>query len=210
MQSGRCASEQCVGDGRPGVGGSPAGAAGAMGGAGLVAGTGPRLCRIPPHAGCGRPAAAAAGGGPGQPQLGRGHVCLDLEAALDDPDRTLSLPPEGAEQERSLARPADLLRGLTVGDWAAALRQPELAGPGVGGTPLVHAGRRLYLRRFWECEQHVAAAVRQRLEGTGELRSGLDAASMRSWLDRLFGPVRGGSRIGSGWPARWPPADASR
>ncbi|MFO8005231.1 exodeoxyribonuclease V subunit alpha [Thioalkalivibrio sp.] len=125
-------------------------------------------------------------------QLGRGHVCLDLEAALADPDRTLSLPPDGADQERSLARPGDLLRGLSAGDWAAALEQPELAAPGAGGTPLVHAGRRLYLRRFWECEQRIAAAVRQRLEGTGELRAGLDTAAMRDWLDRLFGPVRAG------------------
>ncbi|MCA1790641.1 MAG: exodeoxyribonuclease V subunit alpha [Thioalkalivibrio sp.] len=123
-------------------------------------------------------------------QLGRGHVCLDLEAVLADPDRTLSLPPDGAEHERSLARPADLLRGLAAGRWVAALAQPELAGPGVGSTPLVNTGRRLYLRRFWECEQHIAAAVRQRLEGTGAMRLGIDAASMRIWLDRLFGPVR--------------------
>ncbi|MES2532127.1 MAG: exodeoxyribonuclease V subunit alpha, partial [Pseudomonadota bacterium] len=28
-------------------------------------------------------------------QLGRGHACLDLRAALDDAERALSLPPEG-------------------------------------------------------------------------------------------------------------------
>jgi len=125
-------------------------------------------------------------------QLGRGHVCLDLHAALSDPDRTLSLPPDGALQDRSLARPGDLLRGLSASDWAAALEHPDLAGSGVGGTPLVHTGRRLYLRRFWECEQRIAAAVRQRLGATAELRAGLDPALMRSWLDRLFGPVRPG------------------
>jgi exodeoxyribonuclease V alpha subunit len=126
-------------------------------------------------------------------QLGRGHVCLDLRAALAEPDRTLSIPPDGAARERSPApRPADLLRGFSAADWAAALAHPELATGGAGATPLVVAGQRLYLRRFWECEQRIAAAIGERL-AAGEVRRGsLDAAVMRIWLDRLFGPVRPG------------------
>jgi exodeoxyribonuclease V alpha subunit len=126
-------------------------------------------------------------------QLGRGHVCLDLQAALADPDRTLSLPPDGAARERSpAARPADLLRGLAPADWAAALAHPELVAHGAGATPLVLAGHRLYLRRFWECEQRIAAAIGERLTAGGNRRGSLDAGLMRTWLDRLFGPVRPG------------------
>ncbi|MFO8152529.1 exodeoxyribonuclease V subunit alpha [Thioalkalivibrio sp.] len=120
-------------------------------------------------------------------QLGRGHVCLDLGATLADPDRSLSLPPEGAAAG-AVPGPASLLRGMTAAAWAEGLSHPELVSAGVGDTPLVCAGGRLYLRRFWACEQYIGAAVRRRLGDGSVLRAGVDAASVRAWLDRLFGP----------------------
>lgn len=120
-------------------------------------------------------------------QLGRGHVCLDLEATLTDPDRSLSLPPEGAAAG-VVPGPARLLRGMTAGAWAKGLSHPDLVSAGAGDTPLVCTGGRLYLRRFWACEQYIGEAVRGRLADSAILRSGVDAASLRAWLDRLFGP----------------------
>ncbi len=37
-------------------------------------------------------------------QLGRGHVCLDLQATLDDPAFALSLPPDGPQASATLNR----------------------------------------------------------------------------------------------------------
>ena len=124
-------------------------------------------------------------------QLGRGHVCLDLDATLADPDRSLSLPPEGAAASPvsgPVAFPASLLTGLTASVWAEQLSHPDLVSAGAGDTPLVCTGDRLYLRRFWECEQYIGGAVRNRLADSGTLRSKADAAALRAWLDHLFGP----------------------
>ncbi|TVP87214.1 MAG: exodeoxyribonuclease V subunit alpha, partial [Thioalkalivibrio sp.] len=124
-------------------------------------------------------------------QLGRGHVCLDLDATLADPDRSLSLPPEGATGghiSSPVPLPAGLLRGLTANVWAEQLSHPDLVSAGAGDTPLVCSGGRLYLRRFWECEQYIGEAVRNRLAGSGTLRASVDTASLRAWLDHLFGP----------------------
>ncbi|AGA31851.1 Exodeoxyribonuclease V alpha chain [Thioalkalivibrio nitratireducens DSM 14787] len=120
-------------------------------------------------------------------QLGRGHACLDLEAALDAPDRTLSLPPDGEPGEDPPVRPAALLAPVTLQDWTASLDHPALVAPAAGATPLVLDRGRLYLRRLWECEQRIAESVAERVAWFSELRSGLDPAAMRTWLDHLFG-----------------------
>ncbi|HSV80510.1 MAG TPA: exodeoxyribonuclease V subunit alpha [Ramlibacter sp.] len=96
-------------------------------------------------------------------QLGRGHVCLDLDAVLHDPAATLALPPEQAPAAaQPVTTPAQLLAGFDLARWRAALRHPRLVGEGPGDTPLVLAGPRLYLRRYWQHEQSVREAVRQR------------------------------------------------
>ena len=120
-------------------------------------------------------------------QLGRGHVCLDLHKTLADPDRSLSLPPEGVAAG-SGAGPAELLKGLTADGLAERMSHPDLVAAGTGDTPLVCTGGRLYLRRFWACEQFVGAAVRRRLGDSGTLRAEVDTVALRAWLDRLFGP----------------------
>ena len=83
-------------------------------------------------------------------QLGCGHACLDLEAALQDPALTLALPPEGAAPvtaESPAPYPAQVLEHVTLAAWLAALCHPQLVGTGEGNTPLVLADTRLYLRR---------------------------------------------------------------
>lgn len=130
-------------------------------------------------------------------QVGRGHVCLELPALLADPDATLSLPPEGLAAPAPPPRPSRWLRDLDEGLLAAALDCPDLVQTGPGGSPLVRQGGRLYLRRYWDCEQRIGEALRQRMASAGDWRQALDGAAARRWLDRLF-PGQGGG-TGTDW-----------
>ncbi|WP_119157536.1 exodeoxyribonuclease V subunit alpha [Caldimonas tepidiphila] len=118
-------------------------------------------------------------------QLGRGHVCLDLEQTLIDPGLALSLPPERDEEasdEEPLPLPADLLLGFTAEDWRTALLHPELVGSGAGQTPLVCTGHRLYLRRYWHYEQDVRGGIEARLAAAPVLAEG----KLRDTLQVVF------------------------
>ncbi|PAU71352.1 exodeoxyribonuclease V subunit alpha [Vreelandella alkaliphila] len=103
-------------------------------------------------------------------QLGRGHVCLDLNATLNAPDFALSLPPEGDDLTDPPPLPSDVLATLTLSEWQAALHHPLLTSEGPGNTPLVvvitHSGSdtRLYLRRYWQYEQTLHQQIASRLE----------------------------------------------
>lgn len=124
-------------------------------------------------------------------QLGRGHVCLDLQAALADAAEALALPPEDNGDARPDAdqapdaTPADLLAGVRLAQWQAALRHPRLVGDGPGTTPLVLAGTRLYLRRYWQHERFVREAVAARLQRGDVLAAGAETG-LRQALDLLF------------------------
>ncbi|WP_447893831.1 exodeoxyribonuclease V subunit alpha [Vreelandella sp. GE22] len=96
-------------------------------------------------------------------QLGRGHVCLDINATLAAPDFALSLPPEGDDLLEPPPLPSQILATLTQDKWQAALSHPTLASPGPGNTPLVVSGPRLYLRRYWQFEQTLHAEIADRL-----------------------------------------------
>ncbi|MEC4766604.1 exodeoxyribonuclease V subunit alpha [Halomonas sp. CUBES01] len=102
-------------------------------------------------------------------QLGRGHVCLDLNATLNAPDFALSLPPEGDDLTDSPPLPSQVLATLTLAEWQAALSHPLLASEGPGNTPLVvsHNGNttKLYLRRYWQYEQTLHQEIANRLTG---------------------------------------------
>ncbi|MGE5492924.1 MAG: exodeoxyribonuclease V subunit alpha [Actinomycetota bacterium] len=134
-------------------------------------------------------------------QLGRGHVCLDLQAALAAPDLTLSLPPENDSGDGECPPlPSEVLKGLTVQAWCEAF----LAAPGIvcakpaciaadedsehPGHPLVLVGQggrpRLYLRRYWRHEQQVARALHRRLA-----TEAAPPANLRQSLDALFPPI---------------------
>ncbi|MEC7296054.1 MAG: exodeoxyribonuclease V subunit alpha, partial [Pseudomonadota bacterium] len=106
-------------------------------------------------------------------QLGRGHVCLDINATLNAPDFALSLPPEGDDLTDPPPLPSDVLATLTLSEWQAALHHPLLTSEGPGNTPLVvvttHSvsgtpSTRLYLRRYWQYEQSLHQHIAARLE----------------------------------------------
>ncbi|RUR32096.1 exodeoxyribonuclease V subunit alpha [Vreelandella andesensis] len=115
-------------------------------------------------------------------QLGRGHVCLDLNATLNAPDFALSLPPEGDDLSDPPPLPSEVLATLTLKEWQAALHHPLLVSDGPGNTPLVvvnaHSGlgakqqasigTRLYLRRYWQYEQTLHQQIATRLEATAD------------------------------------------
>ncbi|MDX5976863.1 exodeoxyribonuclease V subunit alpha [Vreelandella alkaliphila] len=107
-------------------------------------------------------------------QLGRGHVCLDLNATLNAPDFALSLPPEGDDLSDPPPLPSDVLATLTLSEWQTALHHPLLTSEGLGNTPLVvvttHSGSdtRLYLRRYWQYEQTLHQQIATRLAATGD------------------------------------------
>ncbi|MFC5429908.1 exodeoxyribonuclease V subunit alpha [Paraburkholderia denitrificans] len=133
-------------------------------------------------------------------QLGRGHVCLDLRATLDDPAFALSLPPDGPQLPAAepVQPPAEVLAGVTLAQWRAALDAPEMVGIEVGNTPLVLAGTRLYLRRYWQYEQDVRAGIERRLARRAQIEAALPADAARRALDALF-PARA---IDAGQPPR--------
>uniref|UniRef100_UPI0025DD8F0A exodeoxyribonuclease V subunit alpha n=1 Tax=Thiocapsa sp. TaxID=2024551 RepID=UPI0025DD8F0A len=79
---------------------------------------------------------------------------------------------------------------LTLRDWQAALAHPDLVGNGVGDTPLVLVGSRLYLRRYWRYEQAVRAGIDDRSARSQSLQGALPIEAMRSLLERLFPPAR--------------------
>lgn len=121
-------------------------------------------------------------------QLGRGHVCLDLRATLDDPYMALSLPPDqyfDAEAE-AIELPSDLLSGLSLVSWTAKIKHDDLVGEGRGKSPLVFDGERLYLRRYWQYERSVEAAIDQRLAASEGIRYELTEEELRLYLSELF------------------------
>ena len=116
-------------------------------------------------------------------QLGRGHSCLDLVATLQAPDFVLSLPPEGEEGGQL---PSQWLSGIDATHWRAAVagstlvedRDTSLRFP---ERPLVLAGQRLYLRRYWNYEQHIAKALCLRLT-----QAPITPDNLSKRLDELF------------------------
>lgn len=131
-------------------------------------------------------------------QLGRGHACLDLQAALADAGLALSMPPEGAgraaEDAAPITAPSTLLAGVTLARWTKALTHPALVGGGAGATPLVRIGHRLYLRRYWQYEQSVRAAIAERVATPTAVAAPEARATLAAALDVLF-PHRDGAAV---------------
>jgi exodeoxyribonuclease V alpha subunit len=127
-------------------------------------------------------------------QLGRGHVCLDLEATLTDPYMVLSLPPEQDDtpDQEAILQPKDLLEGWTTTSWISGLMLPDLVGQGEGKTPLVLIGHRLYLRRYWRYERQVETAINQRFAESNKIVSQLPEADFKATLNALFPPSDSG------------------
>lgn len=98
-------------------------------------------------------------------QLGHGHICLDLQSLLRDPDLVLLLPPEGQVSEQQQMLPSQLLAGVRQQDWLAALQRSVLLyrADQLLATPLVVVEGRLYLYRYWQYEVSVAQQLVQRI-----------------------------------------------
>ena len=122
-------------------------------------------------------------------QLGRGHVCLDLNATLRSTQSVLDLPPEFAAEPGAAPTltPAQALGQLALEDWRAALN-PAIVSDGSVPAPLVQAGNRLYLYRYWRYEQQVAAAIAARVQSP-VADEHLPVGRVRAAIDALFGPV---------------------
>jgi len=118
-------------------------------------------------------------------QLGRGHLCLDLGAALKDPDGTLSLPPEGETGEEMPLKPSQILSGITKEKWGKSLASSYLVGSEIGNTPLVLNSGRLYLRRYWHYTERVAREILLRVGRKFPLPDNLEKR-----LDELFNALR--------------------
>ncbi|WP_404362946.1 exodeoxyribonuclease V subunit alpha [Marinobacter sp.] len=127
-------------------------------------------------------------------QLGRGHVCLDLNImAREGFNDALSLPPEDETAPDVSLVPSDILRKVTPEDWEAALAQPLLVSDSANAasatnTPLVRDGLRLYLRRYWQYEQAIFRQLTERLERPTALEDPAAPASLalKRALTRLF------------------------
>ena len=124
-------------------------------------------------------------------QLGRGHICLDLRAALADPGATLSLPPEGDETQ--FGKPLALSSEIALEPWVKNLSESSLVATGSGNTPLVLSSGRLYLRRYWQYMQQVAQGILQRIAdplfSTNHPADDLPE-NLIDRLDVLFQPLR--------------------
>lgn len=110
---------------------------------------------------------------------GEGHICLDLEAVAGStfPD----LPPDGVT-------PIPLPR---LKDWTKTLARSAVVGsPGEFKPLVLDAHHRLYLHRYWEYEQTLAAAIRKR---AADLPPQPDPSALRQILRTLFPPEPGES-----------------
>ena len=136
---------------------------------------------------------------------GQGHACLPLAQLGTDPAGLL-----GWAADALIALHGLLRRLPAAADWPAALRHsPAVAHvePGLGaaagqGEPLVLCQDRLYLRRYWDYEQRLAAQVLARGVGLDALDTvdTVDQASAAHWLGRLFPPAaRAGAAPGFDW-----------
>jgi exodeoxyribonuclease V alpha subunit len=118
-------------------------------------------------------------------QLGRGHICLDIDSALADPDGTLSLPPEGETGEDMPAKPSQILCDLTKEIWIDGFSKSALVGKDTENTPLILQQGRLYLRRYWQYTRQVAKEILDRVGHTLPVPEDLE-----NRLDELFAKLR--------------------
>ncbi|MFU8839896.1 MAG: exodeoxyribonuclease V subunit alpha [Nitriliruptoraceae bacterium] len=115
-----------------------------------------------------------------------GHVCVDLPRIA----ATVAVEPAPGGGGGPGETPAVELVGLPwpdPGAWAARLSaSPLVRLDGDGATPLVLAGDRLYLDRYWTYERQLATALRER---SVEPVAGVAPADAQVgvWLDHLFG-----------------------
>lgn len=143
-------------------------------------------------------------------QVGRGHVCLDLTALLRDATATLALPPERVRLTvaHQAYLPQQLLaQCLGTHDLQQLLlvSLPSLSDLLARFSCILHlVDERLYLRRYFDSEQHVAAAIHARLQPETlavdqVMRSAADA-DLHQGLQQLFAPSEASKQTSSNAP----------
>ena len=130
---------------------------------------------------------------------GKGHTCLPLSGLVHAPTDLLGWPQAQRDELEALWRSLpgdpdgwlDALRASPVVEATGAgspgnSRSPDACAQGEGVAPLVldETGEqpRLYLRRYWNHERAIAAAVRLRTAQPIVV----DVPRARAWLDQLF------------------------
>ncbi|MCC5871823.1 MAG: exodeoxyribonuclease V subunit alpha [Gammaproteobacteria bacterium] len=116
-------------------------------------------------------------------RVGQGHVLLDLQELLADPNGHLS-----GERDRApaLLSPASLLAGQSIESLQTALKATDLvAEPDQANStraPVVLDGQRLFLFRYWQIERRIDQGVMDRLQSTLPA----DTSRLRTLLGQLF------------------------
>ena len=118
-------------------------------------------------------------------QLGRGHICLDLQAMLLDPEKTLSLPPEEPTGGQMPVQPPNVLREIPLPSLVHNLEESPLVAKGPGNTPLVLCSGLLYMRRYWQYTRTIAQHILDRLTHEFPVPDNLSHR-----LDQLFAHFR--------------------
>ncbi|MDY6814795.1 MAG: exodeoxyribonuclease V subunit alpha [Pseudomonadota bacterium] len=130
-------------------------------------------------------------------QVGRGHVCIDLESLLEDAGNTLALPPEdtiavypGGSQD-GCPSPSEVLENVSLSDSLSALANTQAVSDGSLTAPLVVNDTLLYLRRFWRYEQRIARGISTRLALNSPLDDSGSGATqtLATTLKILFRPA---------------------
>ncbi len=132
-------------------------------------------------------------------QLAQGHLCLDLAQAVAKPDSLQSAAQRSRAssdalhsfvQQQPFAEVLILLaQGSAFVQSIAAVDSKLMVGEcGAAGknTPFVLSDNRLYLRRYWQYEQHIATFINQSSQLTTLLRQQFPTQQVQSWLAQLF------------------------
>ena len=110
-------------------------------------------------------------------QLNLGAVYVDLAKLSQNLEAVLGITcvDEVQRTDASLAT----LKATTLSDWLDSLSNITVVSLGEGSSPLVLSGQRLYLRRYWQCQQVVDQEKDCRIQGN------CDRSSKFSFNDNL-------------------------
>jgi len=117
-----------------------------------------------------------------------GHVCVELDRVAAH----VAVEPQPPDR-RGTEAPALEVGALpwpSADTWRDVLTASPLVRCGSdAATPLVLDGTRLYLDRYWQYEQRLAAALEERAAAWQDAHAA-PASVVVGWLDELFGPAR--------------------
>lgn len=144
----------------------------------------------------------------GSSQLAQGHLCLDLTQAFLKPDSLQSasqFAKAGSAELHTFVRKLQLPKVLELFSqghpWVEVCKGAACTSIAIDAaasnesaklpltTPFVLSGERLYLRRYWQYEQHIADFIQQSSQLTQQMRQQFPASQVQSWLAQLF-PVQ--------------------